>query len=248
MTFQTSYSTLNVNEYIQTKSYHHSYDPVLLQEAYDGLGIYIPFTDYKESLGTESHRPTRSDSYFNYNNEWDDYGDLGYPVSHYPPDYPIFQPGYSDSRMAYTVPKNTYNPRHDASDNHSNVHKTETSKDYTRDDYTVPNSPESITSDLSSSASSISSATGSSAKKNNKEEMGAKKVHACDFCDRKFARKYDAHRHIRIHTGNKPYVCPCCRKCFARSDARTRHVRKEPACFAFSKKLDMIQRTRQSKE
>ncbi|RCH84433.1 hypothetical protein CU097_007141, partial [Rhizopus azygosporus] len=224
MTFQTSCSTWNVNEYIQTKSHHHSYDPVLLQEAYDGLGIYIPFTDYKEPLVTESHRPTHSDSYFTYNNAWGDYGNLGHPVSHYPPDYPIFQPGYSDSCMAYTVPKNIYNPKHDALDNRSSVHKTGTSKEYTRDDYTVPNSPESITSDLSSSASSVSSATGPSAKKNNKEEIGAKKVHACDFCDR-----------------NKPYVCPCCRKCFARSDARTRHVRKEPACFAFSKKLDMIQ-------
>ncbi|KAI8642445.1 hypothetical protein BD408DRAFT_309375, partial [Parasitella parasitica] len=52
----------------------------------------------------------------------------------------------------------------------------------------------------------------------------------CNFCNRSFARKYDAARHKRIHTGSKPYSCPCCKKSFARSDARVRHFRTEFNC------------------
>lgn len=69
-----------------------------------------------------------------------------------------------------------------------------------------------------------------------------KKVHACSYCHRFFARKYDVSRHKRIHTGSKPYACPCCPKSFARSDARVRHFRAETACRDGADKLHRIRK------
>ncbi|KAL9549618.1 hypothetical protein MBANPS3_005117 [Mucor bainieri] len=68
------------------------------------------------------------------------------------------------------------------------------------------------------------------------------KIFACTHCNRTFARKYDAARHKRIHTGVKPYHCPCCNKGFARSDARVRHFRTEYNCRDGA---DKIQESRQ---
>lgn len=67
-----------------------------------------------------------------------------------------------------------------------------------------------------------------------------KKIFPCNYCDRSFARSYDASRHTRVHTGNKPYVCPCCSKGFSRSDARVRHFRTELECRDGPKRLAML--------
>ncbi|KAI9250631.1 hypothetical protein BY458DRAFT_524663 [Sporodiniella umbellata] len=83
----------------------------------------------------------------------------------------------------------------------------------------------------SSSYSNTSSSTDSPKNASN----SSIKSHACHYCHRSFSRKYDARRHIRIHTGDKPYTCLCCSKGFARSDALRRHIQKELDCYAYSR-------------
>ena len=45
----------------------------------------------------------------------------------------------------------------------------------------------------------------------------------CIVCGSKFKRSTHLHRHMRLHTGTKPYACSICRKRFSRSDNMTAH-------------------------
>ncbi|ORX85758.1 hypothetical protein K493DRAFT_291446 [Basidiobolus meristosporus CBS 931.73] len=54
-----------------------------------------------------------------------------------------------------------------------------------------------------------------------------KRTHLCPFCSRHFRRRHDLHRHIRLHTGERPYSCSICTKSFYRTDALKRHYRSE---------------------
>jgi len=46
-----------------------------------------------------------------------------------------------------------------------------------------------------------------------------------ETCDRRFSRSDELSRHLRIHTGLRPFPCTVCRRAFSRSDHLTTHMR-----------------------
>ena len=60
--------------------------------------------------------------------------------------------------------------------------------------------------------------------------------YACpvEACDRRFSRSDELTRHIRIHTGQKPFQCRICMRSFSRSDHLTTHVRTHTGEKPFS--------------
>lgn len=51
------------------------------------------------------------------------------------------------------------------------------------------------------------------------------KPHACDFCDKNFARLDHLIDHKRKHTGEKPYDCDICGKKFSRLSSLNKHYK-----------------------
>jgi len=53
-------------------------------------------------------------------------------------------------------------------------------------------------------------------------------------CDRRFSRSDELTRHIRLHTGQKPFQCRICSRTFSRSDHLTTHIRTHTGEKPFS--------------
>uniref|UniRef100_A0A8C4YTT1 C2H2-type domain-containing protein n=1 Tax=Gopherus evgoodei TaxID=1825980 RepID=A0A8C4YTT1_9SAUR len=62
------------------------------------------------------------------------------------------------------------------------------------------------------------------------------KSFACpvENCIRSFARSDELNRHLRIHTGHKPFQCRICLRNFSRSDHLTTHIRTHTGEKPFS--------------
>ncbi|KAJ5563943.1 hypothetical protein N7513_000185 [Penicillium frequentans] len=46
----------------------------------------------------------------------------------------------------------------------------------------------------------------------------------CRYCHEKFNRREHLDRHLRRHSGARPYPCPICSRAFSRQDTLTRHL------------------------
>ena len=49
---------------------------------------------------------------------------------------------------------------------------------------------------------------------------------ACPFCNRIFTQKRITEEHMRIHTGEKPFICPHCDYSCAKKCNLVRHMKK----------------------
>lgn len=62
------------------------------------------------------------------------------------------------------------------------------------------------------------------------------RLYACPVndCDRRFSRSDELTRHIRVHTGQKPYQCHICMRSFSRSDHLSKHIQTHTGEKPFS--------------
>lgn len=82
------------------------------------------------------------------------------------------------------------------------------------------------------------------------EGNDSSKVHLCKVCNRSFSRSDMLSRHMRLHTGLRPYECHLCQQVFSRSDHLHTHLRTHTGekpyrcshCMYAAPRRDMVTR------